>query len=197
MTQPSQQSKRKGIFQNALDAMTNRDEKAALEAAMKEVDEMEARAEQAERKLADAEQRATQSASKLAEAEKRISALEAELAKTKSELETSRRNFKEAQERGVEMQRKINEANAELRKYAQAGQAQQAAAAQQAAFMAEHTLKADETLSHMALKYYGHATEPYWRLIYEANKDIIGDNPSRVRPGMTIKIPTLPEEMKK
>lgn len=197
MTQQSQQSKRKGIFQSAVDAMSNRDEKAALEAALKEVDGLEARAEQAEQKLAQAEQRTTQSASKLAEAEKRIAALEAELTKTKSELETSRNNFKDAQARTVEMQQKINEANAELRKNAQAGRVEQAAAAQQAAFMAEHTLKADETLSHMALKYYGHATEPYWRLIYEANKEIIGDNPSRVRPGMTIKIPTLPEEMKK
>ena len=51
------------------------------------------------------------------------------------------------------------------------------ASAQQAAapkFIAKHELKADETLSHLSLKYYGHATPPYWRLIYEANKKVIG-----------------------
>ena len=63
--------------------------------------------------------------------------------------------------------------------------------------MATHTLAADETLSHLSLKYYGHATEPYWRLIYEANKEVIGPNPNKVRPGLEIKIPVLPEEMKK
>jgi nucleoid-associated protein YgaU len=65
-----------------------------------------------------------------------------------------------------------------------------------AQFIAEHTLAADETLSHLALKYYGHATPPYWKLIYEANKALIGDNPNRVRPGMALKIPALPEDMK-
>jgi nucleoid-associated protein YgaU len=63
-------------------------------------------------------------------------------------------------------------------------------------FLTEHTITADETLSHISLKYYGHATEPYWRLIYEANKDVIGSNPNIVRPGTVIKIPVLPEGMR-
>jgi nucleoid-associated protein YgaU len=64
-------------------------------------------------------------------------------------------------------------------------------------FIAEHTLAADETLSHLAQKYYGHATPPYWTLIYEANKDVIGDNPNHVRAGMLVKIPALPDALKK
>ena len=83
----------------------------------------------------------------------------------------------------------------QARKTAEAASAAQAAA--KAQVMTEHTLKADETLSHLSLKYYGSAYEPYWRVIYEANKDLIGDNPARVRPGMVIKIPVLPEELKK
>lgn len=63
-------------------------------------------------------------------------------------------------------------------------------------FIAEHTLTAEETLSHLALKYYGHATPPYWQLIYEANKTAIGDDPNRVRPGTVIKIPELPADLK-
>jgi nucleoid-associated protein YgaU len=64
-------------------------------------------------------------------------------------------------------------------------------------FIAEHTLTAEETLSHLSLKYYGHATQPYWMLIYEVNKDVVGDNPNHVRAGMKLKIPELPAEMKK
>lgn len=62
--------------------------------------------------------------------------------------------------------------------------------------LAEHTLTADETLSRLALKYYGHATPPYWKLIYEANKELIGDNPNRVHSGMMIKVPALPADFK-
>ncbi len=59
-------------------------------------------------------------------------------------------------------------------------------------YIAEHTLTAEETLSHLALKYYGSAVKEKWMIIYEANKDVIGDNPNHVRPGMVLKIPKLP-----
>ena len=60
---------------------------------------------------------------------------------------------------------------------------------------AEHTVKDGDTLSHLALKYYGHATKPYWMVIYEANKTLIGDNPNKVKLGITLKIPELPPEL--
>jgi nucleoid-associated protein YgaU len=81
-----------------------------------------------------------------------------------------------------EAKKKVAEAEAKLK------------ALEPAELVAEHTLAADETLSHLALKYYGHATPPYWQLIYEANKELIGDNPNRVRPGMVIKVPKLPAD---
>ncbi len=59
-------------------------------------------------------------------------------------------------------------------------------------YIAEHTLAPDETLSHLALKYYGSAVKEKWMVIYEANKDVIGDNPNHVRPGTVLKIPKLP-----
>jgi len=59
----------------------------------------------------------------------------------------------------------------------------------------EHTVAKGETLSDLALKYYGHATKPYYMLIYEANKELIGDNPNFIRTGMILKIPNLPEGM--
>ena len=62
--------------------------------------------------------------------------------------------------------------------------------------IAEHTVVGGDTLSHIALKYYGHATKPYWTVIYEANKAVIGDDPNKVKRGITLKIPELPKDLK-
>ena len=61
--------------------------------------------------------------------------------------------------------------------------------------IAKHTVGGGDTLSKIALEYYGHASKPYWMLIYESNKDLIGDNPNKVKRGITLKIPELPEEL--
>ena len=58
--------------------------------------------------------------------------------------------------------------------------------------IAEHTMLPDETLSHLALKYYGSAVREKWMVIYEANKEAIGPDPAHVRPGTVLKIPKLP-----
>jgi nucleoid-associated protein YgaU len=63
--------------------------------------------------------------------------------------------------------------------------------------IAEHTVGGGDTLSHIALEYYGSATKPYWMVIYEANKALIGDDPNRLKRGITLKIPALPPELKK
>ena len=59
---------------------------------------------------------------------------------------------------------------------------------------AMHKVTDGDTLSHLAMKYYGHATKPYYMLIYEANKDLIGDNPNQVKLGLDLKIPELPTD---
>ena len=58
--------------------------------------------------------------------------------------------------------------------------------------IAEHTMRPDETLSHLALKYYGAAVREKWMVIYEANKEAIGPDPAHVKPGTVLKIPKLP-----
>jgi nucleoid-associated protein YgaU len=60
-----------------------------------------------------------------------------------------------------------------------------------AKFIAEHTVGPDETLSHIALKYYGNAGREFWSAIYEANKAVIGDNPGSIRPGIVLNIPEI------
>jgi nitrogen fixation protein len=46
------------------------------------------------------------------------------------------------------------------------------------------------------LKYYKHATPPYWKLILEHNEDLLEGNKRILREGMEIEIPELPEELK-
>jgi len=108
-------------------------------------------------------------------------------------LEAARRKVakNQAEKRAEDMQEKAEDAarKAEL-------QAKVKEAAEKANTKTMHTLTDEETLSHLSLKYYGHATEPYWRLIYDANKATIGDNPNHVAPGMELRIPELPEDMK-
>jgi len=75
--------------------------------------------------------------------------------------------------------------------------AEKAAEAAKPKFIAEYKVQPEDTLSHVALKYYKHATRDYWMLIYEANKAVIGDNPNMIHPGMLLNIPELPENLKK
>jgi nucleoid-associated protein YgaU len=75
--------------------------------------------------------------------------------------------------------------------------AEQAKAAAAVKIIAEHTVGKDETLSHISLKYYKSAAKPYYMVIYEANKETIGANPNLIKPGMKLRIPELPADLKK
>jgi nitrogen fixation protein len=46
------------------------------------------------------------------------------------------------------------------------------------------------------LKYYKHATPPYWKLILEQNQDLLEGNERNLREGMELEIPELPEDLK-
>jgi len=61
--------------------------------------------------------------------------------------------------------------------------------------IATHKVGNDDTLSHIALRYYGSAIRDYWMVIYEFNKTVIGDNPGIIRPGTELKIPELPANL--
>ncbi len=61
-------------------------------------------------------------------------------------------------------------------------------AAPQPKVIAEHTVGADDTLSGIALKYYGSAAKKWYMYIYETNKAVVGDNPNIIRPGIVLQI---------
>ena len=60
-------------------------------------------------------------------------------------------------------------------------------------YIGEYTVVAGDSMGAIAANYYGSAIEEKWMAIYEANKELIGDNPRLIHPGQVLKIPKLPE----
>jgi nucleoid-associated protein YgaU len=157
--------KGKNIFEKAVDAFSNRDEKAAADEASKMA--ASATAEAARQKAA-----AEAATKKAAEAE-------AKMAKMKAD--------QEAAQRKAELDAKAAKLAADMKASTEA--------LKQPKLIAEHKLVVNETLSHLSLKYYGSAVRDYWWVIYEANKDIIGPNYNAIKIGMVLKIPVLPPNL--
>jgi nucleoid-associated protein YgaU len=65
-----------------------------------------------------------------------------------------------------------------------------------AELLAEHTVQAGDTLSDLALKYYGNASRRHYMYLYNTNKDIIGKDPDNIQVGMELKVQELPERLK-
>ena len=52
-----------------------------------------------------------------------------------------------------------------------------------------YTVKAGDTLTSIAERIYGDDPKYTFQNIYEANKDLIGDDPDQIKEGMTLRIP--------
>ena len=155
---------------------------SAKPAPAKRDDEAQKKEEQ-EKNLAEAkarQEKARKEAEAKAEARKE--------AEQKERLDAAR---KEAEERQAEAKAKAEaEAKAreeEARKEAEAKAA--ASAPKYKEFIAEHTVQPGDNLSFISERYYGHQAN--FRIIYEANRDVIGDNMNLIRPGQVLKIPKL------
>ncbi|MGB6422817.1 MAG: hypothetical protein WBF05_13355 [Anaerolineales bacterium] len=181
-----EEKKKKGFLDSLIDTFSSRDEKEAEEKAQKEAEEAKLKAmadkaaadKAASQKKAEAEKKAEAQQKAAAEAEKQAEAEEAKKRQLEAQRQAERE--KEAKAKELERQEQIAARKAE---------------AAQPKIITVHELTSDETLSHLSLKYYGHATKPYWMVIYEANIDVVGDNPNLVHRGMMIKIPELPPEL--
>jgi nucleoid-associated protein YgaU len=60
-----------------------------------------------------------------------------------------------------------------------------------AKFIAEHVVAAGDSLIKIAQRYYKSDDKDKWMRIYEANKDVIGSDPSLIKQGQVLKIPKL------
>ncbi|MBV9627404.1 MAG: LysM peptidoglycan-binding domain-containing protein [Xanthobacteraceae bacterium] len=56
-------------------------------------------------------------------------------------------------------------------------------------FPTTYVVVAGDTLSAIASRFYGTGREPFWRLIYDANRGLIGENPNLIQPGQNLTIP--------
>ncbi len=158
---------KKSIFKKIGEAFSTKDEKAAVEAA-------QTVSQDAAKAAAKAKMEAEKAQAELAEMKK------------KQELEEARERIEAARKAAAKVE---------------ADKVMAAAAAAEAlkpkyTIIKEHTLTPDDTLSGLALHFYGHATPPYWQFIIEVNKDTIGSEVKDYTPGKVIKIAELPEELK-
>ncbi len=145
---------------------------------------------------------------------KKISELEAELAKAREEAaaaaKAKRANVKDAEDKVKKLQKQVEDLLAKDRarlaaerqksleeRKARMEESRKPKAAKEAKEVKEHVVEEGETLSHVALKYYGSATPPYWQHLLEHNKEALKGNERNVRTGMKLVIPELPEELKK
>ncbi len=173
---------------------------AREDAAAKARKEAEARHEAEAKAKQAAEAKARQEAD-----DKSKSEAKARLEKAREEAEERRRKLdaeqrlekarEEAEARQKETLAKRESAKAEEERAVAEAAARETAAKEAAAasrfkeFIAEHTVMPGENLSFISQKYYG--TQANFRLIYEANKDVIGDNMNLIRPGQKLRIPKL------
>jgi nucleoid-associated protein YgaU len=58
----------------------------------------------------------------------------------------------------------------------------------------EYTVRVGDSLRLIALKFYGPGGQLHWKVIYDANKERIGENPYIIRPGDVLTIPVKPQE---
>jgi colicin import membrane protein len=190
MAEPENKDKKKNIFDKAVDALSNRDEK---EAAAKAEAEAKAAKEAQARVQAEAQKAKLDLAKAQAEAAKSKLAAEAQ-AKEAEALKAKMAAMQ--QQQANEAMQKATAARLAAAAAEEAQKTAEAKKAAEAAAVIKHVWTKEDTYASLAQKYYGSFKEPYWRLIYDHNKAIIGNHPNAIRVGLEIEIPPLPEELK-
>jgi nucleoid-associated protein YgaU len=117
---------------------------------------------------------------------------------TKGEQEVTPRLIQDKdQETSGELRKKPGRATsmkAKIEAAAMAAKAEVAATEAKPEFIAQHTVVSGDSLGKIALQHYGSGSKDKWMLIYEANKEVIGDDPSLIRVGQVLQIPKLPTD---
>ncbi len=97
---------------------------------------------------------------------------------------------KAAEEKSIDIKREIPGADPEKAKAdALKKQAERFQAIKNKKVVKKHVVVSGDTLSGIAKKYYDDAGK--YLVIYEANKELIGDSPDLIQPGMDLIIPEL------
>ena len=172
--QAAEQAKRAAEAKAAVDAKAAA--KAKAEAKAKAAADAKAKAEAAAKSKEEAAQA------------KAAAAIQAKMAaqQRKRDAEAKARDLAMAKEKAKREAAAKAEAEA---KAAEEAKAKAASKSRFTEFIADHKVVSGENLSFISQKYYN--TQANWRLIYEANQDVIGDNPNLIRVGQVLKIPKL------
>ncbi len=104
---------------------------------------------------------------------------------TRESRETSQQHAADVKAQKELMDRRLAAARAKAAQQAKEEQT----AKEQVTLPTEYTVQSGDSLSAIALKFYGNAA--YWEAIYKANRQRIGDNPSLIRVGQVLTIPKL------
>ncbi len=172
------------IFDNAINALTNRDELQALEAAKKVAQDALLRAESESKMRVAAEERATKAEAELAQVlSGQDTERQAALAKYSDALNQVRNELTQAQgevarltaERNDLTERSTAEINALKNALAEAQER-------------KYVVKPGDTLSGIAKSVYGDWR--HWQDIFEANKDQI-KNPDLIQVGWELRLPKI------
>lgn len=166
----AENEEKKGLFKKAADALSSKDEKETigkLEA------ELEASKKAINSLMAQNVDVKKDSGEAVKEAEKKVAELEAQL--------KSMKNKDVMEERKQQLADRLSRLEANKKPE----------------IITVHMVESNnQTLSHVALKYYNHATPPYWQYLLEHNKEVLGGSEKNIRMGMKLEIPELPEELK-
>lgn len=176
------EEKKKGIFGKAVDALSSRDEKEALKKLQEELDQAKKEAEASKQAIKSVMDKNVETTKDKVEAEKEAKAAEERIKELETKLEAMMakdraRLAQERQQMFEERQQRIEES-------------------QKPNIIATHTVKSGETLSHVALKYYKHATPPYWQFLLQHNTEVLKGDEKNIRTGMELEIPELPPNLK-
>jgi chromosome segregation ATPase len=179
----AKKDKKKGLFGKAVDALSSRDEK-------EEIEELQAQLEQAKKDAS-----AAKSSLKTVLGQK---------TKAKKDKDEAEQEATEAQEKIAELEAKLEKLlekeharQVEKRKEKMADRIERRRSARGPKIIAKHTVESNnQTLSHVALKYYKHATPPYWKYLLEHNSEVLDGSEKNIRQGMVLEIPELPDDLK-
>ena len=136
-------------------------------------------------------------------AKKAIKDLMTQNVESKQTKAAAEKRDKEAEEKIAELERKVKDmAEQENKQHMDAERNRileekraRVEAAKKPKIITTHTVQPDETLSHIALKYYKRATPPFWKFLLEHNKEVLKGNERNVRAGMELEIPELPDDL--
>jgi chromosome segregation ATPase len=165
----AEEKDKKGFLGKAMGAFSSKDEKEEIASLEKELADAKKAIKSLMKQNVESKQDKSEVKREAEKAEKKIAALEQKLKQYEKD----------------EHEKKLEERKAKLEKLSKPN------------IIATHTVASyDETLSHVALKYYKHATPPYWKYLLEHNKEVLEGSEKNIRKGMELEIPELPDDLK-